>query len=273
MNSTKTFYFGNNFHENRTIVIKELLHPSYGCYIWPSAFVLAEYIWEKRDMFKDKTILELGAGTSLPGFLCASLSPQTHVILTDRSDCPQILENIHDGAQLNRLLVTSDDISVGTLRSNVWIRGLTWGEFCFGNQEKDKNGGNLLQLLRDIEQNDRKLDWILGSDTFYDPKDFEDIIATIAYILNYHAQKAKFLTSYQERSSKRTIQYLLDKWKLKCRQISLKSFDFDYDKYTNSNNSELNNDSINNTSEAACKKEMIYSSSLQSIFLLEIWKT
>ncbi|CAG8635803.1 101_t:CDS:2, partial [Racocetra persica] len=116
-----------------------------------------------------------------------------------------------------------------------------------------------------------KLDWILGSDTFYDPKDFEDIIATIAYILNYHSPKAKFLTSYQERSSKRTIQYLLDKWKLKCRQISLKSFNFDYDKYTNSNNSELN-DSINNTSEATCKKEMIYSSSLQSIFLLEIWK-
>ncbi|CAG8759250.1 6929_t:CDS:2, partial [Dentiscutata erythropus] len=246
-----------------------LLHPSYGCYIWPSAFVLAEYIWENRDMFKDKTILELGAGTSLPGFLCASLSPQTHVILTDRSDCPQILENIHDGARLNRLLITSDNTSTGSLRSNIWIRGLTWGEFCFGNQEKDNNEkGNLLQLLRDIDQNGRKLDWILGSDTFYDPKDFEDIIATIAYILNYHTQKAKFLTSYQERSSKRTIQYLLDKWKLKCRQISLKSFNFDYDKYTSSNNSEL----INNTSDAACRKEMIHSSSLQSIFLLEIWK-
>ncbi|CAG8691633.1 17345_t:CDS:2, partial [Cetraspora pellucida] len=265
MNSTKTFHFGNNSHGNeyRAVVIKELLHSSYGCYIWPSAFVLAEYIWDRRNLFKDKTILELGAGTSLPGFLCASLSPQTHVILTDQSDYPQILENIYDGARLNRLLLTSDDIFAGSLRPNIWIRGLNWGEFCLGNQGKDKSEeGNLLQLLRDIEQNNRKLDWILGSDTFYDPKDFADIIATIAYILNYHAPKAKFLTSYQERSSKRTIQYLLDKWKLKCRQISLKSFNFDYDKYTSNNNSELSN-SINNTSEATCRKEMIYSSSLQ----------
>ncbi|CAG8488400.1 11063_t:CDS:2, partial [Scutellospora calospora] len=105
------------------------------------------------------------AGTSLPGFLCASLSNQTHVILTDRSDCPQILENIHDGARLNRLLVTSNDTFEG---SNVWIRGLTWGEFYLGNKKNEE--GNLLQLLHDVEQNDKTLDWIMGSDTFYDPK-------------------------------------------------------------------------------------------------------
>jgi predicted nicotinamide N-methyase len=63
--STKVFHFcddkslDKNSREEKSVIIKELLDPSYGCYVWPSAFVLAEYIWHKRDLFKDKTILEV----------------------------------------------------------------------------------------------------------------------------------------------------------------------------------------------------------------------
>ncbi len=64
MNSTKVFHFreensDESSREEKSVIIKELLDPSYGCYIWPSAFVLAEYIWNKRDLIKDKTILEV----------------------------------------------------------------------------------------------------------------------------------------------------------------------------------------------------------------------
>ncbi|RHZ57711.1 hypothetical protein Glove_384g62 [Diversispora epigaea] len=229
-----------------------------------------------------KTILEIGAGTSLPGFLCASLSPETQVILTDRSDSPQILENIREGSKLNGFLInssSSSNINHATssneviINSNVWIRGLKWG--CFDDddddgddddddcddddqeeekdddeddendenfRQKSEKGSGLFKLLRDIEQLGRKLDWILGSDTFYDPKDFQDIIVTIAYILTFHSPNAKFLTSYQERSSKRSIQHLLDKWNLKSRQIPLKSFNFNYDKYINLDNFEEDDD-------------------------------
>jgi hypothetical protein len=56
----KTFHFWDDENsEEKSVIIKELLDPSYGCYIWPSAFVLAEYIWHERDSFKDKTILEV----------------------------------------------------------------------------------------------------------------------------------------------------------------------------------------------------------------------
>ena len=46
-----------------------------------------------------------------------------------------------------------------------------WGDFsdnehCF----QLESGGGLFQLLYDIEQSNRKIDWILGSDTFYDSK-------------------------------------------------------------------------------------------------------
>lgn len=56
----KKFYFWDDENsEGKSVIIKELLDPTYGCYVWPSAFVLAEYIWHERDSFKDKTILEV----------------------------------------------------------------------------------------------------------------------------------------------------------------------------------------------------------------------
>ena len=46
---------------------------SYGLYIWPCAPVLAWYFWLNQNQFKSKRILELGAGTSLPGILLAKV--------------------------------------------------------------------------------------------------------------------------------------------------------------------------------------------------------
>jgi hypothetical protein len=81
------------------------------------------------------------------------------VILTDRSDVPQILENIREIAKLNNLLT----------RKNIWIRGLMWGDFSDSDHQLE-GGGGLFKLLSDIEISYGKIDWILGSDTFYDPK-------------------------------------------------------------------------------------------------------
>jgi hypothetical protein len=35
---------------------------------------------------------------------------------------------------------------------------------------------------------------------------------------------AEFWMTYQERSSSRSIAYLLDRWKLKCKQVPLSTF-------------------------------------------------
>lgn len=35
------------------------MQPSYGLYVWPSAPVLAQYIWHKRDQIKGRKILEV----------------------------------------------------------------------------------------------------------------------------------------------------------------------------------------------------------------------
>lgn len=55
-----------------------------------------------------------------------------------------------------------------------------------------------------------------GSDCFFEPATFEDIIVTVAYLLenNYGA---KFICTYQERSSDWSIEHLLEKWNLTCK--------------------------------------------------------
>ena len=45
-----------------------------GLYIWPSSPVLAWYLWLHHSKFTGKRVLELGAGTALPGILLAKVN-------------------------------------------------------------------------------------------------------------------------------------------------------------------------------------------------------
>lgn len=57
---------------------------------------------------------------------------------------------------------------------------------------------------------------VAGSDCFFDPAIFEDILVTVSYILNQNSG-AKFFCTYQERSTDWTIEHLLNKWKLRAK--------------------------------------------------------
>ena len=39
----------------------------FGLHVWPSALLLADYIWKFRKTLEDKLVVELGAGIGLPG--------------------------------------------------------------------------------------------------------------------------------------------------------------------------------------------------------------
>ncbi len=62
----------------------------------------------------------------------------------------------------------------------------------------------------------------------------------------------------------------MDKWKLKCNQIPLASFNFNYDKYINLDEDE---DDDGNEDMESADNDVAYATSLQSVFLLEITKT
>jgi len=82
-------------------------------------------------------------------------------------------------------------------------------------------GSNIFDLGDD-------LDIIIGSDCLYDTSMFEDVITTIAWLLE-HNPKATFIFSYQARSSDCSMENLLKKWNLNCRNIDLESIGKDTD--------------------------------------------
>ncbi|XP_028268192.1 histone-arginine methyltransferase METTL23 [Parambassis ranga] len=182
-----------NTQESLSVSIPEVLDPQYGMYVWPCAVVLAQYLWTCREELRGKTVLELGAGVSLPGVVAAKCGAQ--VILSDSSNKPLCLENCRRSCEANSL-------------SNVPVFGLTWGEIS----------PNLVLLP--------KLDIILGSDVFYDPEDFEDVIVTAAFLLRRNPG-AQFWITYQVRSADWSIEALLQRWKLICVEVQLDQFDAD----------------------------------------------
>ncbi|XP_046874816.1 methyltransferase-like protein 23 isoform X2 [Hypomesus transpacificus] len=167
-----------------------VLEPQYGMYVWPSAVVLAQFVWSHRDKLPQKTVLELGAGVSLPGVVAAKCGAQ--VILSDSAEIPLCLENC-------RRTCSTNDLAA------VRVVGLTWGEISPD-----------LVLLPPV-------DVILGSDVFYEPEDFENVLVTITFLLRKNPE-AQFWTTYQERSADWSIEALLHKWNLQCVNIPLERF-------------------------------------------------
>jgi methyltransferase-like protein 23 len=56
----------------------------YGVALWPAAIALAHDVASRADAFRDRRVLELGAGTGLPGIVAASLGAR--VVQTDRHE-------------------------------------------------------------------------------------------------------------------------------------------------------------------------------------------
>ncbi|XP_053707614.1 methyltransferase-like protein 23 [Synchiropus splendidus] len=179
--------------ERLSVTIPEVLDPRFGMYVWPCAVVLAQYIWTHRQDLMDCTVLELGAGVALPGLVAARCG--SRVILSDNSNSPDCLKNCLNSCVANGL-------------EEVVTVGLTWGEVS----------PDLLQLP--------PVDLVLGSDVFYEPEDFEDVLLTVAFLLRKNPS-AQFWTTFQERSADWSLETLLHRWNLQCFNVPLETFHAD----------------------------------------------
>lgn len=175
------------------VVIPEQLAASYGLYIWPSSPVLSWYIWLHQTEFTGKTVLELGAGTSLPGLLCAKIGAEK-VFLGDIATDENILNNCREAVKLNKL------------EDKVEVIGLSWGSYD--------------PALLTFQNN---LDYIIGSDLFFDPDVFDALCETLAFLLSRNPL-AKIFITVQVRSEDWSIEEHLTKWKLKGQLIFPKEF-------------------------------------------------
>eukprot|EP00656_Telonema_subtile_P057407 TRINITY_DN9433_c0_g1_i3.p1 TRINITY_DN9433_c0_g1~~TRINITY_DN9433_c0_g1_i3.p1 ORF type:complete len:220 (+),score=43.71 TRINITY_DN9433_c0_g1_i3:205-864(+) len=169
-----------------TVRLLEVDDANYALYTWPSAPLLAQYIWTARARFNGTTVLELGSGTGLAGMVAARAGAR--VTLTDLED-PKILGNIRAAVGHNGL--------------DCEVMPLEWGVVS-------------PSLLRVAEHPPQTL---IGSDCLYEPKEFEDLLFVVAFLLEAGSQR--FITSYQHRSASRSIWHLLEKWKLSAVELDI----------------------------------------------------
>ncbi|XP_058090818.1 uncharacterized protein LOC131237166 isoform X3 [Magnolia sinica] len=97
----------------------------------------------------------------------------------------EVLENMRKTSDLNNL--------------NCKILGLTWGEW----------DAPLFSLNPKI---------LLGADVLYDTNDFDDLFATVTFLLQ-NCPDSVFITTYHNRSGHHLIEYLMVKWGLKCTKL------------------------------------------------------
>lgn len=217
---SKTFTFQNK-GDKLPVQVSERLEPSYGLYTWPSSVVLAQYVWHHRKILVDKNILELGAGTGLPGIVALLSGKTKSVTLTDDSRQPKCLHNLASSCLCNG--ISTDETKLNgfhcrqTVHHGVMLRitGLTWGE--------------VPPIFDDhITDGIPYPDIILGSDCLFDETIFESVFFTIHYLLDRASAVAldqvRFLCTYQVRSSRISLDYYIRQWGLKYREIPLNDF-------------------------------------------------
>ena len=123
-------------HTNAVITLEEevqFLHHTdrtapYGVVLWPGSIALAHEIATRAAEFRGKTVLELGAGTGLPGIVAATLGAR--VVQTDRSEL--IIHVCRMNGERNRV-------------AGVEYRVADWTEWT----------------------DETRYDWIIGSDILY----------------------------------------------------------------------------------------------------------
>ncbi|KAJ4877112.1 putative methyltransferase family protein [Raphanus sativus] len=179
-------FYGDDGGDSETSIsvsVIENMKEEYGLFVWPCSVILAEYVWQERSRFRGSSVLELGAGTSLPGLVAAKVG--ANVTLTDDSSKTEVLENMTRVCELNNL--------------NCNVMGLTWGVW----------DATIFDLRPNI---------ILGADVLYDSSAFDDLFATVSFLLQ-NSPDAVFITTYHNRSGHHLIEFLMVKWGLKCVKL------------------------------------------------------
>ncbi|KAE8665905.1 Methyltransferase family protein isoform 6 [Hibiscus syriacus] len=183
MTTISRHFFGDSEKTAFSVSIVENMKEDYGLFVWPCSIVLAEYVWQQRSLFSGNDVVELGAGTCLPGLIAAKVG--SNVTLTDDANRSEVLENMRTVCELNKLKCE--------------VLGLTWGSW----------DESIFSLHPKI---------ILGADVLYDARAFDDLFTTVTFLLQSNPGSV-FITTYHNRSGHHLIEFLMVKWGLKCVKL------------------------------------------------------
>ncbi|CAD5124134.1 DgyrCDS12435 [Dimorphilus gyrociliatus] len=115
--------------------------------LWDSAIVLGEYLHKNPDLVRNKSIIEVGAGTGLPGMIACRLDA-AEVVLTDRS---LALDSLKKNVEVNSLN-----------ESIISVRELEWGV--------------------NLKDYDNHYDLIIAADIIYIEETFEKLLETLRHL-------------------------------------------------------------------------------------------
>ncbi|UJR21944.1 hypothetical protein I4U23_025013 [Adineta vaga] len=174
---------------------------SYGLYLWPCSPILAQYIWYHRNDFIGKNILEIGAGTSLPGLVAAKIGAH-NVVLCDDPKPDKWLPLIREAITKNQMIA-----------DRIRIEFLDWYD--------EKSIDELIQKYLSMN-----IDIILGSDIFFHKKDFETILALLDKLFSHGQSSLKFIGTIERRSRSTMLKlnHLIGMWDFKLEMVPLKNF-------------------------------------------------
>ena len=147
-----------------------------GTLLWPAGHLLARFLARcAPDAVRERTVLELGSGTGLAGLTAAALGAR-HVLLTDAGSESVVLDNLRWNEEENR--------KRAVLTAPVTVMPLTWASFS----------ASVLAMP--------PVDVVLAADCLYRSADYEDLMATLAFLLDERPDAVCYAV-VQERNADR----------------------------------------------------------------------
>jgi predicted nicotinamide N-methyase len=135
-----------------------------GFRVWEAAPQLIRYLDAHRAVVRERTVLELGAGTGSVGLSAAALGA-TRVVLSD-ADSTVTLEGANGWEERSRLASLAENAKLnGERAAAVSVTPLRWG-----------NGEHIAELCASWPEG---FETILGSDLLYSPRNYDALEVTI----------------------------------------------------------------------------------------------
>eukprot|EP01128_Nolandella_sp_AFSM9_P011679 TRINITY_DN856_c0_g1_i2.p1 TRINITY_DN856_c0_g1~~TRINITY_DN856_c0_g1_i2.p1 ORF type:complete len:266 (+),score=14.68 TRINITY_DN856_c0_g1_i2:92-889(+) len=209
-----------------TVRVREVSEDDYGLFVWPSSLILAQYLFEGgRDLLQGKRVLELGAGTGVPGIVASQCGAV--VVISDRDSGGEVvIENLKNnvrlswpGAPVQSVSVNADSFEAhgphptcsapqtppSSSSTNTYPRVIpfSYGEFS--------------PLFLSLAS----FDLVIASDIFYDNKEvYDDVMQTFLYLFSLNPECVA-LISYRIRSSLQSVRDLCRKYSMICDVLPL----------------------------------------------------
>lgn len=138
----------------RTVEIRLVgTHCLWGHYLWNAARSFASYLDSNIDLYRNRTVLELGAGGGLPGLVTAK-NGASQVVLTDYPD-PNLIANLEHNVASN---ISANDAERVSVQGYIWgrpVRPLLKG------LSAEASGGFHLIIMSDLIFNHSQHDALL----------------------------------------------------------------------------------------------------------------